>query len=48
MNERDYPHILELAPPPGGFRARSDDMLGFHRERGIQIHLFHLNLQCSF
>jgi hypothetical protein len=33
MNERDYPHIVELALPPGGFRARSDTMLAFHRER---------------
>jgi hypothetical protein len=38
MNERDYPHIVELALPPGGFRARSDDILTFHRKRGIQIH----------
>jgi len=38
MNERDYPHIVELALPPEGFRARSDDMLAFHRERHIQIH----------
>jgi hypothetical protein len=37
MNERDYPHIVELALPPGGFRSRSDAMLAFHRERGIQI-----------
>jgi hypothetical protein len=37
MNERDYPYIVELALPPGGFRARSDDMLAFHRERDIQI-----------
>jgi hypothetical protein len=37
MNERDYPHIVELALPPGGFRARSDAMLAFHRERNIQI-----------
>ena len=37
MNERDYPHIVELARPPGGFRARSDAMLAFHRERHIQI-----------
>jgi len=37
MNWRDYPHIVELALPPGGSRARSDDMLAFHRERGIQI-----------
>jgi hypothetical protein len=37
MNERDCPHIVELPLPPSGFRARSDDMLTFHRERGIQI-----------
>jgi hypothetical protein len=37
MNEQDYPHIVELAVPPGGFRSRSDAMLAFHRERGIQI-----------
>ena len=37
MNERDYPHIVELALPQGGFRARSDAMLAFHRERHIQI-----------
>ena len=37
MNERDYPYIVELALPPGGFRARSDAMLAFHRERHIQI-----------
>jgi hypothetical protein len=34
MNERDCPHIVELPLPPGGFRARSDAMLAFHRERG--------------
>jgi hypothetical protein len=37
MNERDYPHIVELPLPPGGFRSRSDAMLAFHRERDIQI-----------
>jgi hypothetical protein len=37
MNERDFPHIVELALPPGGFRARSDAMLAFHRGRRIQI-----------
>jgi hypothetical protein len=37
MNERDCPHLVEIVLPPGGFRARSDDMLAFHRERGIQI-----------
>jgi hypothetical protein len=37
MNEQAYPHIVQLALPPGGFRARSDAMLAFHRERDIQI-----------
>jgi hypothetical protein len=38
INEQDYPHIVGLALPPGGFRARSDAILTFHRERDIQIH----------
>jgi len=37
LNERDYPYMVELPLPPGGFRTRSDAMLAFHRERGIQI-----------
>jgi hypothetical protein len=36
MNERDLPHIVELPLPSGGFRSQSDDILAFHRERGIQ------------
>jgi hypothetical protein len=36
MNERDYPHIVELAVPSGGFRSKSDELLAFHRELGIQ------------
>jgi hypothetical protein len=36
MRERDYPHIVELPLPPSGFRSQSDDMLAFHRERGIE------------
>jgi hypothetical protein len=35
MNERDFPHLVELPLPAGGFRSQSDDMLAFHRERGI-------------
>jgi hypothetical protein len=30
MNERDYPHLVELAVPSGGFRSKSDEMLAFH------------------
>ena len=36
MNERDLPHIVELPLPSGGFRSQSDDMLTFHRARGIE------------
>jgi hypothetical protein len=36
MNERDFPHIVELPLPSGGFRSQSDDILAFHRERGIE------------
>jgi hypothetical protein len=35
MNERDYPHIVELPLPSIGFRSQSDDLMAFHRERGI-------------
>jgi len=33
MNERDFPHIVELALPPGGFRSQSLEFDAFHRER---------------
>ena len=36
MNERDFPHLVELALPPGGFQDLEFD--AFHRERGIPIH----------
>jgi hypothetical protein len=36
MNERDYPHIVELALPEGGFGRALDEMQAFHRLRGIQ------------
>ena len=36
QNERDFPHLVELPLPPGGFRSTSEDMVAFHRERGIQ------------
>ena len=36
MNERAYPHLVDLPLPPGGFRSTTEDMLAFHRERGIQ------------
>jgi hypothetical protein len=40
MNERNCPHIVELPLPSGGFRAKSDDILAFHRERGIEPQRF--------
>jgi len=37
MNERNFPHVVELALPPGGFRSRSSEFEAFHRELGIPI-----------
>jgi hypothetical protein len=37
MNERDYPHIVELPLPSSGFRSHSDDMLAFYRKRGKEL-----------
>jgi hypothetical protein len=37
MNERDFPNLVELELPPGGFRNKSLDFESFHRERGIPI-----------
>jgi hypothetical protein len=36
MNERDLPHIVEVALPDGGFGWALDAMYDFHRLRGIQ------------
>jgi hypothetical protein len=36
MNERDCPHIVELALPDGGFGTRLDEFEAFHRLRGIE------------
>ena len=36
INQRDYPHIVELAVPSSGFRSKSDEMVAFHRKRGIE------------
>jgi hypothetical protein len=35
MNERDFPHIVELAVPDGGFGALLNEFEAFHRSRGI-------------
>jgi len=36
-NERECPHIIELAMPPGGLGAKLDLIHAFHRQRGIDI-----------
>jgi hypothetical protein len=36
MNERDFPHIVELALPEGGFGRTLDAIHDFHRLRGIE------------
>jgi hypothetical protein len=37
MNERDFPHLVELELPPAGLRDRSFEFNAFHHERGIPI-----------
>jgi hypothetical protein len=37
MNERDYPHLVELPVPRGGFRDTSFAIDAFHQDRGIEI-----------
>jgi hypothetical protein len=37
MNERDFPHLVELELSPGGFRDQSFELNAFHHERGIPI-----------
>jgi hypothetical protein len=37
MNERDFPHLVELPLPPDGFRNVSSEFDAFHRERGIPL-----------
>ena len=37
MNERDFPHIVELELPPGGFRNRALEFDAFHHERRIAV-----------
>ena len=34
--ERDFPHFVEMAVPPGGFGRQLDRMYDWHRERGIE------------
>jgi hypothetical protein len=30
MNERDFPHLVELELPPGGFRHKTLEFESFH------------------
>src|SRR5262252_6564072 len=36
-NERDFPYLVELALPPGGFRGVFQEIDAFHRERRIPV-----------
>ena len=36
-NERDFPHLVELALPPGPFRSAFLEIDAFHRERRIPV-----------
>jgi hypothetical protein len=36
-NEQDFPHLVELAVPPGGFRSVFLEFDAFHRERRIPV-----------
>jgi hypothetical protein len=36
FNERDFPHIVEVALPDGGFGNTLHDIEAFHSERGIE------------
>jgi hypothetical protein len=35
--ERDFPHLVELALPPEGFRGVFQEIDAFHRERRIPV-----------
>src|SRR5215467_12565362 len=36
-NERDFPHLVELPLPPGGFRSIFQVIDAFHREQRIPV-----------
>jgi hypothetical protein len=36
MNERDFPHIVELAVPERGFGTTLHAIHDFHRDRGLE------------
>jgi hypothetical protein len=37
INERDFPHLVELELPPGGLGEGDLAISAFHRERGIEL-----------
>jgi len=37
-NERQFPHLVELAIPPEGFRSVLLKIYAFHREQRIPVH----------
>jgi len=37
MNEREFPHLVELELPPGGIRSQNLEFDAFHREHGIPV-----------
>jgi hypothetical protein len=37
MNELDFPYLVELALPPGGFRSVFLEIDAFHRDRRIPV-----------
>lgn len=37
-NERDFPHVVELALPPDGFKSETE-LDAFHLERELQVRL---------
>ena len=36
-NERDFPHLVELTFPPGGFRSVFLEIDAFHRDRRLPV-----------
>ena len=36
-NEQDFPHVVELAVPPEGFRGAFQEFDAFHRERRVPV-----------
>lgn len=36
MNERDFPHVVSMPMPEGGFGKRLFDMYAWHEKRGVR------------